>query len=181
MVWSERDAVMARVTYENGTDGTRIFHPIPPVYDKNSEILILGSFPSVKSRETGFYYGNPHNRFWKTLALVYDKPVPRTILEKKAFLSEKHIALWDVVGSCSIVNSSDSSIRDVVPNDLSVILKTAAIRQIYVNGHKAGELYSRYLENRTGMKAILLPSTSPANAFWKMEQLEASWRVIRNP
>lgn len=155
-----------------------VIHPIPPVFDRNSKILILGSFPSVKSREGHFFYHHPQNRFWKTLAGVLDVPVPDTIDEKKAFLLSHRIALWDVIASCSIEGSSDSSIRDVVPNDLSVILSTADIRAIFCNGKTSWNYYRKYQEAMTGIPAVSLPSTSPANAAWSLEKLKGAWNVI---
>ena len=155
-----------------------VIHPIPPVFDRNSKILILGSFPSVKSREGHFFYHHPKNRFWKTLAGVLDVPVPDTIAEKKAFLLSHRIALWDVIASCSIEGSSDSSIRDVVPNDLSVILSTADIRAIFCNGKTSWNYYRKYQEAVTGIPAVSLPSTSPANAAWSLEKLKGAWTVI---
>lgn len=155
-----------------------IQHPIEPVYDENSKILILGSFPSVKSREEGFFYGHPQNRFWKVLAAVYEGEIPETIAEKKAFLHENHIAVWDVICSCDIVGSSDSSIRNVVPNDLSRILSRANIKQIYVNGKKAEQLYKKYIFPSVKREAVCLPSTSPANAAWNLERLTKEWRGI---
>ena len=155
-----------------------VIHPIPPVFDRNSKILILGSFPSVKSREGHFFYHHPQNRFWKTLAGVLDVPVPDTIAEKKAFLLSHRIALWDVIASCSIEGSSDSSIRDVVPNDLSVILSTADIRAIFCNGKTSWNHYRKYHEAVTGIPAVSLPSTSPANAAWSLEKLKGAWNVI---
>ena len=155
-----------------------VIHPIPPVFDRNSKILILGSFPSVKSREGHFFYHHPQNRFWKTLAGVLDVPVPDTIDEKKAFLLSHRIALWDVIASCSIEGSSDSSIRDVVPNDLSVILSTADIRAIFCNGKTSWNYYRKYQEAVTGIPAVSLPSTSPANAAWSLEKLKGAWNVI---
>ncbi len=155
-----------------------VIHPIPPVFDRNSKILILGSFPSVKSREGHFFYHHPQNRFWKTLAGVLDVPVPDTIAEKKAFLLSHRIALWDVIASCSIEGSSDSSIRDVVPNDLSVILSTADIRAIFCNGKTSWNYYRKYQEAVTGIPAVSLPSTSPANAAWSLEKLKGAWNVI---
>ena len=153
-----------------------VIHPIPPVFDRNSKILILGSFPSVKSREGHFFYHHPQNRFWKTLAGVLDVPVPDTIAEKKAFLLSHRIALWDVIASCSIEGSSDSSIRDVVPNDLS--LSTADIRAIFCNGKTSWNYYRKYQEAVTGIPAVSLPSTSPANAAWSLEKLKGAWNVI---
>ena len=154
----------------------RIEHPIAPVFNENSKVLILGSFPSVKSREQGFFYGHPQNRFWKVVAAVYGCPVPTTIEEKRTFLSEHGIAVWDVIQSCEIVGSSDSSIKDAVANDLRVILDVADIRQIFVNGKKAEELYKKYIAPRIGRDAICLPSTSPANAAWNVDKLVEQWK-----
>lgn len=156
-----------------------ILHSIPPIFNSQSEILILGSFPSVRSRETAFFYGHPQNRFWKVLAAVNHCPVPETVEEKTHLLLENHIALWDVIASCDIEGSSDSSIRHVVPNDLSPILSSANIRQIFTNGGKADELYRRYLFPVTGREAIRLPSTSPANAGCSLEKLIDAWQIIR--
>ncbi len=155
-----------------------INHPFPPLYDSNSKILILGSFPSVKSREQLFFYGHPQNRFWKVTAAVYDSPVPRTIPEKKEFLLSHHIALWDVIASCDITGSSDSSIKNVTPNDLLPILSSSEISSIFVNGKTAEKYYKRFTEPHTGIKAVCLPSTSPANAAWSMEKLIGAWKVI---
>lgn len=155
-----------------------IEHPISHIYDENSEILILGSFPSVKSRDEGFFYGHPQNRFWKVVSMVYGEDVPKTIPEKKSFLLRNHIALWDVIGSCDIEGSADSSIRNVSANDLSVILNHAEIRQIYVNGQTAYKYYRKYSEKATGRSAVCLPSTSPANAAWSLERLTEAWNCI---
>lgn len=154
-----------------------IQHPIEPVYDKQSKILILGSFPSVKSREAGFFYGHPQNRFWKVLAAVCGEDVPKTTEEKKTFLLCNHIAVWDVIQSCDIVGSSDSSIKNVVENDLTVILQTAEIDQIFVNGRKAEELYKKYILPKIHRAAVCLPSTSPANAAWRLDRLIEAWRM----
>lgn len=154
-------------------------HPIHPVFDEDSKILILGSFPSVKSREANFFYGHPQNRFWKVLAAVFKEDVPATIDEKRAFLLRNHVAVWDVIHSCDIVGSSDSSIKNVVANDLSVILDVAKIEQIFVNGKTAEQYYKKYIEKETGRKAICLPSTSPANAAWKVERLVDAWKQIK--
>ena len=156
-----------------------IIHPIQPVYDKDSKVLILGSFPSVKSREEGFFYGHPQNRFWKVTASIFDEEIPRTPQEKKAFLIRNHIALWDVIGSCDIDGSSDSSIRNVKVNDISMILTTADIKAIYLNGKKAYHLYQQYLEPVIQREGVCLPSTSPANAVWSLEKLKQAWSVIR--
>ncbi|MBQ8084754.1 MAG: DNA-deoxyinosine glycosylase [Lachnospiraceae bacterium] len=157
-----------------------IQHPIPPVYAKDSTILILGSFPSVKSREAMFFYGHPQNRYWKVLAAVFDERVPETVLEKKSFLLRNHIAAWDVIASCDITGSSDSSIRNVTANDLSPIIETADIRQIYVNGKTAEKMYKKYTEPVIGRSCICLPSTSPANAAWSLERLITAWSVVRD-
>ena len=158
-----------------------IIHPIPPVFDRNSRILVLGSFPSVKSREANFFYGHPQNRFWKVTAAVFGETVPVSVEEKKAFLLRNRIAVWDVIHSCDITGSSDASIRNVVPNDLSVILDAADIRTIFVNGKTAERYYRQYTEPRTGRPAVCLPSTSPANAVWSVEKLAAAWQTIRIP
>ena len=141
-----------------------IVHPIEPVYNEESEILILGSFPSVKSREQGFFYGHPQNRFWRVLAQCFEDTVPESIDDKKAFLIKHHIAVWDVIHSCDITGSSDSSIKNVVPNNLHDILSSANIR---------------YTEPIIKRNAICLPSTSPANAAWNMERLVNEWMQIK--
>lgn len=153
-----------------------VIHEIPPVWDENSRILILGSFPSVKSREGRFFYHHPQNRFWKVLAAVLECPVPQTIEEKKKMLLEHGIAVWDVIASCQIEGSSDSSIRDVVPNDLREILEGAEIEKIFANGGTAYRLYEKYTKKVTGREAEKLPSTSPANAAWSLERLTVEWR-----
>ena len=156
-----------------------LIHPIAPVYDKKSKILILGSFPSVKSRESNFFYGHPQNRFWKLMASVFEDDFPETIEEKRAFLLRHNIALWDVIKSCDIIGSSDSSIKNVVPNDLSIILDTANIRNIFVNGKTAYKYYEKYTKPIIGREAICLPSTSPANAAWNIERLKSEWKILR--
>ena len=156
-----------------------IIHPIPPFFDADSKILILGSFPSVKSRESRFFYGHPQNRFWKLMTLLYrEETVPVTIEEKAALLRRHHIAAWDSIHACDIQGSSDSSIKNVEPNDFSQILKTAAIRQIYTNGRKSHEIYMKYCLPQTKREAVCLPSTSPANAAWSLERLAEAWKVI---
>lgn len=157
---------------------THVIHEIPPVYNKNSEILILGSFPSVKSREGQFFYHHKQNRFWKVLSAVVNDVLPETIDEKKEFLLRNHIAVWDVIASCDIEGSSDSSIKNAVPNNFSDILKAAPIRQIYTNGGTAYKLYHKYCEKMTEIKAVKLPSTSPANASYSLDRLIGEWNVI---
>lgn len=156
-----------------------IHHPFPPLYDNHSKVLILGSFPSVKSREQNFFYGHPQNRFWKVISAVMDMQTPITVEEKRAFLLENHIALWDVIARCEIVGSSDSSIKNAVANDLSVILKNADIRQIFVNGKTAKKYYDQYIRDTIGKDAVCLPSTSPANAAWSIEKLVQAWEIIK--
>ncbi|MGN0486106.1 MAG: DNA-deoxyinosine glycosylase [Acutalibacteraceae bacterium] len=154
-------------------------HPIPPLYDQNSKVLILGSFPSVKSREQMFFYGHPQNRFWKVLSAVMGAETPKTIEEKSRFLHTNHIALWDVIASCDITGSSDSSIKNVVPNDLTEILSRADIRQIFVNGRTAEKYYNKYIRDVIGREAVCLPSTSPANAGWGVERLTQAWGAVK--
>lgn len=153
----------------------RLTHSFEPVYNHDSRILILGTFPSVKSRANHFYYGHPQNRFWKLLASLRNAPVPETVEQKKAFLLKERIAIWDVIASCDIIGSSDSSIKNVVPADLSVILDTAPISRIYANGAKAYQLYQKYVYPDIQREIIKLPSTSPANAACGMEKLKKSW------
>lgn len=150
-------------------------HELEPVYDESSKILILGSFPSVKSREVSFYYGHPQNRFWKVIAAVFREETPKTTAEKTEFLKRNHIALWDVIESCEISGSSDSSIRNVVPTDLNRILSAAKIEKIFINGSTAAKLYDKYQRGGIEIEAVKLPSTSPANAAWKLDRLTAEW------
>ena len=145
-------------------------HNIPPVYDSESHILILGSFPSVKSREEGFFYGHKQNRFWRVLSALLCEPLPLTVNEKKAMLHKHHIALWDVIASCEISGSSDNSIKAVIPNDIQAILKECPNIKIFVNGKTAECYYKKYMLKATGREALTLPSTSPANAAWSFEK-----------
>ena len=155
-----------------------MIHPIPPTWNSESSILILGSFPSAKSREMAYFYGHPQNRFWYVLAALYSEKFPETVEERKNFLLNHHIAAWDVIASCTIVGSSDSSIQDVKVNNLLPILAGAPIKKIYVNGKKALEYYNKYTLTQTGREAICLPSTSPANAAWSMNRLIEAWQQI---
>ncbi|MCR5775386.1 MAG: DNA-deoxyinosine glycosylase [Lachnospiraceae bacterium] len=152
-----------------------VHHPFPPLYNEESELLILGSFPSVRSREQSFFYGHPQNRFWKVIAGIFHEDVPGGIDEKKALILDHHLALWDVIAECEIIGSSDASIRKAKPNDISSILKGAPIRKIIVNGKTAEKLYIKHIEPVTGMKATVLPSTSPANAAWNLDRLMETW------
>ena len=156
-----------------------IKHPIPPFYNKDSEILILGSFPSVKSREQMFFYGHPQNRFWKVISAVFGADCPLTIEDKRLFLTKHRIALWDTIAECEIVGSSDSSITNVVPNDISLILKNSGVKRIFTNGKTSDKYYNKYLLDKVGIKAYCLPSTSPANAFWSLEKLVDAWKIIK--
>lgn len=155
-----------------------VTHTFAPVYDKKSRILILGTFPSVKSREQQFFYGHPQNRFWKLLAQLTGENVPASISEKKTLLLSHGIAIWDVIQSCDIIGSADSSIRNVVPCDISQILKHSPIEAIFGNGAKACSLYEKYLLPLTHRPIEKLPSTSPANAAFSLEKLAKSWNAI---
>lgn len=153
-------------------------HNIPPLYDMGSTRLILGSFPSVKSRQTEFYYSHPQNRFWKVLAAIYSCPVPDTIERKKNLILSHNLALFDVIASCDISGSADSKITNVVPNDLAPILRGSKITKIYVNGKTAEKYYNKYLRASTDIECVDLPSTSPANAACSLEKLIESWKII---
>lgn len=153
-------------------------HNIEPVYNKSSRVLILGSFPSVKSRETEFFYGHPQNRFWRLLAALLKENTPKSTQEKKQLLLKHYIAVWDVIKECEIIGSSDTSITNALPNDISLILKSADIRAIFCNGTKAYELYNKYILPNTGREALRLPSTSPANAAYSLEKLREKWKII---
>ena len=165
-------------TEKNEKHWERVTQEFAPVCDADCRVLILGTAPSKKSREVGFYYGHPQNRFWKVLAAVTGDVLPTTIEEKKAFLLRNHIAVWDVIKSCSIIGSSDSSIKDVVPNDIAGLLKKTKIRIIAGNGNKACELYEKYCQEHTKAEIRRMPSTSPANAAWDFDRLCASYRQL---
>lgn len=162
----------------NKMEYKNICHTFEPVWDEKSRILVLGTFPSVKSRENHFYYGHPQNRFWKVIAGITGNPVPDTIEEKKALLLRSRIAVWDVIASCSITGSSDQSIRDVTVNDIPSLLQKSNISAIYGNGAKACELYDRYVKAQTGLDIVKLPSTSPANAAFGLERLLEVWKIL---
>lgn len=151
-----------------------IIHPFPPIYNSESRILILGSFPSTASRAREFYYGHPRNRFWPLLAALLNEPEPYTIEEKKQLLLNHRIALYDAVSSCAVDNSADASIHAVVPADLSGIFQTAAIQAVFANGNKAHEVCTKQI----GISAVKLPSTSPANAHFRFDDLLAAWKAI---
>lgn len=152
-----------------------IVHPFPPLFDADSEILILGSLPSVKSREQMFFYGHPQNRFWKVIAAVTGEEVPLTIEDKKRLLLRNHIALWDTIYSCDIIGSSDSSIRNVVPTNLLPIVQQSHITRVFCNGSTSGKYYKKYQQEILEMEAVTLPSTSPANAAYSLSKLIDLW------
>ena len=156
-----------------------VLHNIPPLYCEKSETLILGSFPSVKSREAEFFYGHPQNRFWRVLAGVFSAPVPETVEQKKKLVLENGLALWDVIAECEITGSADTSIKNVKPNNIAGIIEKTAVSRIFVNGKTAEKYYIRYIEKKVGQKAVCLPSTIPANAAWSLDRLIAAWSVIR--
>lgn len=161
-------------------DYQRISHGFDPVFDERSRVLVLGSFPSVLSRENRFYYGNPRNRFWRVVTEALGEPLPADddIAAKRELLLRHGVALWDVIESCDVRGSSDASIRNVVPADIARITGAAPIEAVLCNGATAGRLYSRWLEPVCGLPAEVLPSTSPANASWSLERLIERWRAV---
>lgn len=161
------------------TESLHVTHEFGPVYDADCEILILGSIPSPKSREMAFYYGHPQNRFWKVLAAVFGEKVPESIEEKKQLVLSHHIALWDALEACDICGASDSSIKNPVPADIPMLLKKTRIRRIYATGTVAYKFYQKYNFPRTGIEAVKLPSTSPANCAFSFERLVEAYKVIR--
>lgn len=170
---------MSRATEQNA-GYQHIVHPFPPLYDADSEILILGSLPSVKSREQQFFYGHPQNRFWKVIAAITEEKLPETIDEKKKLLLCHHIALWDTIDCCDIIGSSDSSVKNVMPTDVEPIIHSTRITKVFCNGSTAGKYYAKYQQKRTGLEAVTLPSTSPANAAFSLERLIAEWSRIKD-
>ena len=163
---------------EQGNDLQHIVHPLEPIFDERSRVLMLGSLPSPKSREVGFYYGHPQNRFWRVLAELFDEPLPSTNDRRRDLLLRHHIALWDVLASCDIDGASDASIANAVPNDFSRILDGAPIEAVFCTGSKAAELYTRLVAPVTGIPCTKLPSTSPANAAAKLRDLIDAYSVI---
>jgi len=157
-----------------------IIHPFNPIYNAESKILILGSFPSIKSRENDYYYGNMRNRFWEIISTLYGEQFPKTIKDKEILLLNHHIALYDVIYSCDIIKSYDSSIENVVPSNLSSIIKNSKIDNIYTNGNKAHDLYQKYLKEELMINDFKLPSTSPANARYTLDMLMESWSLIKD-
>lgn len=171
----ERKKRTTKKDYSHGGDVITVVHPFPPFYQKDSQILILGSFPSIKSRAENFFYAHPQNRFWKILAAIFQEEVPETKEAKKVFLKKHKIALWDVIYSCKIKGSSDSSIQDVIPNNLEEIIRNAPITKIICNGSTSHKYYTKYQGKQFSTEAVLLPSTSPANAAYSLEKLVYFW------
>jgi hypoxanthine-DNA glycosylase len=178
MASKSEEKLIRNVKPKESDDTGIIIHPFEPFYDHDSTILILGSFPSVKSREENFYYAHPSNRFWEVCATVFDRNTPHTIEEKKEFLITSGLALYDTIYSCSISGSSDSSIKNVTPADINIILKNSDIRKIFCNGRTAHNLYNRYIRKSVQEDAIYLPSTSAANASFSLDMLIAEWKII---
>ncbi len=156
-----------------------IVHPFGPLYNSESRVLILGSLPSVKSREANFFYGHPRNRYWPLIAKLFDEPVPETIEEKKALVLKHHIAMWDAIYACDIKGSSDSSIKNVEPTDLGQIIANSKVTHVFCNGKTSWKYYHKYQEKELGIKAVALPSTSPANAAWQLDRLMTEWKVVK--
>lgn len=159
-------------------EARKIVHPLAPVYDADSKILILGTMPSPKSREAGFYYSHPRNRFWPVLAALFEESLPQTNEEKRALLLRHRIAVWDVIASCEITGASDTSIRNAVPNPIEELIVKTKIKAVYTTGQKAYQLYQKHCYPKTGIEAVSLPSTSPANAAMSLEKLIEAYRVI---
>lgn len=153
-------------------------HGFGPVYNARSRVLILGSFPSVKSREANFYYGHAQNRFWPLMARLLGAELPQSTEEKRSLVLSRGVALWDVIEECDILGSSDSSIKNAAPTDVPRILRAADIQGVYCNGALAHRLYMRHLCPVCGIAAVKLPSTSPANAAWSLDRLYTEWRQI---
>ncbi len=157
-----------------------VVHNIEPLYNGDSKILILGSFPSVKSREAEFFYAHPQNRFWKVVAAVFGEKVPLDIDEKKALILNHNLAVYDVIYSCEITGSSDSSVKNVVPSDLEPIIANSKITKVFVNGRTAEKYYKKYTLKKTGIECVVLPSTSPANAAYSLDKLVSKWQIIKD-
>ena len=155
-----------------------VVHTIPPLYDSHSRVLLLGSIPSPKSREIGFFYGHPQNRFWRVLAAVLGEPVPQIIEEKRAMCLKHHVALWDTIARCDIAGASDLSIRNAEPNDIGKLVRESEITRIFATGGKSAELYRKLIEPQLHIPITQLPSTSPANAAWSLDRLIEAYRVI---
>ena len=160
---------------------SHIKHTFEPIYDESSRILILGTLPSVKSREDNFYYGHPQNRFWTVLSAIVKCEIPLSVEQKKRMLISSNIAVWDVISECDIVGSSDSSIKNVVPTDIMSVTVGSDIKALFANGKTAEKLYNKYQKPLTGIDIIALPSKSPANASWSTARLTEEWRANISP
>lgn len=160
-------------------ESTKVIHNIDPLFAPDSKVLLLGSFPSPKSREQRFFYGHPQNRFWSVLAAVFDEDAPKTIEEKRSLALRHKIALWDTLYSCEIRGASDLSIKNPVPNDLPWLLSQTQVNAIFCTGKASYQYYCKLCQEKTGIQAVCLPSTSPANAAWSKERLTQAYRVIR--
>lgn len=154
---------------------TKVKHELKPIYNENSKILILGTMPSVKSREVGFYYAHPHNRFWWVLEQIFEEKIE----DKIAFLLDKHIALWDVLAACTITGSSDASIKNAKPNNLQKIVKESKIEVIFTTGKTAYQYYLKFFKDKIDLPVFCLPSTSPANCKVKNEELINEYSIIK--
>ena len=157
----------------------RIIHPLEALYNENSKVLVLGSFPSVKSREVSFFYGHPRNRFWKVIPALFGEEEPLTIEKKKELILRRNLALWDSIHSCEITGSSDSSVRNVVPNDISKIIGNSKVSKVFCNGALSHKMYMKYIFPDTKIEAVKLPSTSPANAAYSLDKLIEEWKIIQ--
>ena len=162
-----------------GAASELVTSPLPAVFDRRSRVLILGTLPSPASRARGYHYGNPQNRFWRVLSALWDEEEPRDNEGRRSLLHRRHLALHDVLASARIAGASDASIQDPVPNDLAPILAATQIRAIFCTGQTAGRLYRTYLEPQVGMACTVLPSTSPANARWRLEDLVRAYAPVR--
>ncbi|MBG9980367.1 DNA-deoxyinosine glycosylase [Facklamia lactis] len=160
------------------TQHQRIVHPLKPLFQTDSKILILGSFPSVKTREYGFFYGHPQNRFWPLMEVLFQESLSTDIQERKEFLLRHQLAVYDSIYQCDIIGSSDASIQNVKPSDLKLIFQTANIQQVFCNGGTSYKYYQKYHADEFGLPGIQLPSTSPANARYRLEHLVEKWKVI---
>lgn len=157
----------------------RIIHPFEALYNENSKVLILGSFPSVKSREVSFFYGHPRNRFWKVIPALFGEEEPVTIEKKKELILRRNLALWDSIHSCEITGSSDSSVKNVVPNDISKIIGNSKVSKVFCNGALSHKMYMKYIFPDTKIEAVKLPCTSPANAAYSLDKLIEEWKIIK--
>ena len=163
---------------EQAAERQTVCHPIAPVWNAGSRVLILGTMPSPKSREQGFYYAHPQNRFWRVMAALLGEPVPQGTQERRNFALRSGIALWDVLASCEICGAADSSIRNPVPNDIAALLAKTDIQAVFTTGAAAFRLYQKMCLPQTHLPAAALPSTSPANCRMSFETLCSAYQII---